>query len=77
MNYWSTTADSYATGVTDLTNGAGVPLLHATEVTNDGGGSTMTGNHGGIGELNLFYGPVLTMETTDYNSRAGELFINC
>jgi hypothetical protein len=77
MNDWSTTADSYATGVTNLANGADVPLLDATEVTNNGGGSTMTGNHGGIGELNLFYGLDLTMETTDYNSSAGEQVINC
>jgi hypothetical protein len=77
MNYWSTTADSYATGVSNVTNGAGVPLLDATEVTNNGGGSTMTGDHGGIGELKLVYGLDLTMQTTDYNSSAGEQVINC
>jgi hypothetical protein len=77
MNYWSTTADNYATRVANLTTGAGVPLLDATMVFNNGGGNTMMGNNGAIGELNLFYGLDPTMETTDYNSSAGELFINC
>jgi hypothetical protein len=63
--------------VANLTSGAGVPLLDATMVFNNGGGNTLTGNHGGVGELNLFYGLDPTLETTDYNSSAGELFINC
>jgi hypothetical protein len=77
MYYWSTTTDSYATRVTNLTSGNGVPLLDATKVTSNGGGNTLTGNHGGNGELNLFYGLSPTSETTDYNASAGEQFINC
>ena len=77
MNYWSNTADDYATRVANLMSGNGVPLLDATMVTNNGGGNTMMGNHGGAGEMNLFYGMDPTLETTDYNPAIGEQFINC
>jgi hypothetical protein len=77
MDYWSSSADDYATRVANLTSGIGVPLLDPTTVTSNGGGNTMTGNNGGVGELNLFYGLDRTMETTDYNSAIGEQFINC
>jgi hypothetical protein len=77
MAYWSNTSDDYATRVANLLNGTGVPRLDATIVHNNGGGNTMTGNHGGSGEMNLFYGLDPTMETTDYNPGIGEQFINC
>ena len=77
MNYWSNTTDDYATRVANLLSGNGVPLLDATMVTNNGGGNTMTGNHGGAAEMNLFYGLDPTLETTDYNPAIGEQFINC
>jgi hypothetical protein len=77
MNYWSTTADDYGTRVGNLLTGNGVPLLDATMVTNNGGGNTLMGNHGGGGEMNLFYGLDPTLETTDYNPAIGEQFINC
>jgi hypothetical protein len=75
MDYWSTTADNYATRVANLTSGNGVPLLDASTVTNNGGGNTMLGYHGGLTELNLFYGLDPALETTDYNPNAGEQFI--
>jgi hypothetical protein len=77
MAYWSSTTDDYATRVANLLSGNGVPLLNATMVTNNGGGNTLMGNHGGAGELNLFYGLDPTVETTDYNPAIGERFINC
>jgi hypothetical protein len=77
MNYWSNTTDDYATRVANLLSGNGVPLLDATMVTNNGGGNTLTGNHGGGSEMNLFYGLDPTLETTDYNPAIGEQFINC
>jgi hypothetical protein len=77
MNYWSSTADNYATRLGNLLSGSGVPLLDGTKVTNNGGGNTMIGHHGGTGEMNLFYGLDPTMETTDYNPAIGERFINC
>jgi hypothetical protein len=77
MDYWSSTADDYATRVANLLSGNGVPLLDATMVTNNGGGNTLLGNHGGGSEMNLFYGMDPTLETTDYNPAIGEQFINC
>ena len=77
MNYWSSIADDYDTRVGNLLSGSGVPLLDATMVTNNGGGNTLTGNHGGSGEMNLFYGLDPTLEMTDYNPGIGEQFINC
>jgi hypothetical protein len=77
MNYWSNTTDDYATRVANLLSGNGVPLFDATMVHNNGGGNTMLGNHGGAGEMNLFYGLDPTLETTDYNPALGEQFINC
>jgi hypothetical protein len=77
MNYWSTTADDYGTRVGNLLSGNGVPLLDATMVHNNGGGNTLTGNHGGPSELDLFYGLDPALETTDYNPALGEQFINC
>jgi hypothetical protein len=58
-------------------SGNGVPLLDATMVSNTGGGNTLMGNHGGAGEMNLFYGLDPTLETSDYNSAVGEQFVNC
>ena len=77
MNYWSGTSDDYATRVANLLNGTGVPRLDATIAHNNGGGNTLTGNHGGASELNLFFGMDPTLETTDYNAAIGEQFINC
>src|SRR5262249_49902110 len=77
MAYWSTTTDDYATRVANLLSGNGVPLLDASMVTSNGGGNTRMGNHGGAGEMNLFYGSDPTSETTDYNPAIGEQFINC
>jgi hypothetical protein len=77
MDYWSSTTDDYGTRVANLLSGNGVPLLDATMVTNNGGGNTLLGNHGGAGEMNLFYGLDPTLETTDYNAALGEQFINC
>ena len=77
MDYWSNTADDYGTRVANLLSGNGVPLVDATMVTNNGGGNTMMGNHGGAGEMNLFYGLDPTLETTNYNPALGEQFINC
>ena len=77
MNYWSSTADDYATRVANLMSGNGVPLFDATVVTNNGGGNAMMGNHGGATEMNLFYGMDPTLETSDYNPASGEQFINC
>jgi hypothetical protein len=76
MNYWSNTADDYATRVVNLLNGTGVPRLDATIAHNNGGGNTLMGNHGAA-EMNLFYGMDPTLETTDYNPTIGEQFINC
>jgi hypothetical protein len=77
MNYWSGTADDYGTRVGNLLSGSGVPLLDATMVFNNGGGNTLTGNQGGAGELNMFYGKDPALETTDYNPAIGEQFIYC
>jgi hypothetical protein len=77
MNYWSSTTDDYGTRVANLLSGNGVPLLGATMVTNNGGGNMLMGNHGGAGEMNLFYGLDPTLETTDYNPAIGEQFISC
>jgi hypothetical protein len=77
MDYWSNTADDYGTRVANLMSGNGVPLLDTTMVTNNGGGNTLTGNHAGAGEMNLFYGMDPTLEATDYNPAIGEKFINC
>ena len=77
MAYWSSTTDDYGTRVANLMSGNGVPLLDATMVSNTGGGNTLMGNHGGAGEMNLFYGMDLTLETTDYDPAIGEQFINC
>jgi hypothetical protein len=41
--YWAGT-DDYATRVSNLTSGSGVPLLDATTVTGNGGGNTLVGN---------------------------------
>jgi hypothetical protein len=75
MNYWCSTTDDYATRVANLLTGNGVPLLDATMVTNNGGGNTMMGNHGGMGEMNLFYGSA--SDVTDQNPGTGEQFVNC
>src|SRR5262249_47958331 len=56
MDYWSNTADDYGPRVPTLLSGNGVPLLDAPAVTNNGGGNTLMGNHGGAGEMTLFYG---------------------
>ena len=77
MKYWSSPTDDYATRVANQLSGNGVPLLDATMVHNNGGGNTLTGNHGGATEMNLFYGMDPTLETTDYNPTIGEQFINC
>jgi hypothetical protein len=77
MDYWSSTTDNYATRVANLLSGNGVPLLDWTMVFDNGGGNTLMGNHGGAGEMNLFYGWGPGLETTDYNSGIGEQFINC
>jgi hypothetical protein len=77
MAYWAGTADDYPTRIANLLSGSGVPLLDASMVSSNGGGNTLQGNGGGAGELNLFYGLDPTMETTDYNSAIGEVFINC
>jgi hypothetical protein len=77
MAYWSGTADDYATRVANLLSGTGVPLLDATKVTNNGGGNTLTGHHGGAAELNLYFGLAPALETTDYDPALGEQFINC
>jgi hypothetical protein len=77
MNYWSNTADDYATRVANLLGGNGVPLLDASMVTNNGGGNTLMGNHGGAAEMDLFYALDPMLETTDYNPAIGEQLINC
>jgi hypothetical protein len=48
--YWAGT-DPYATRVSNLETGSGVPLLDPTTVTGNGGGNTMTGSN----ELALIY----------------------
>ena len=55
MNYWSSTADDYATRVANLLSGNGVPLLDASMVHDNGGGNTLMGNHGGAGEMKLLW----------------------
>ena len=77
MDYWSDTTDDYGTRVGNLLSGNGVPLLDGTMVTSNGGGNMLMGNHGGAGEMNLFYGMDPTLETTDYNPAIGEQFIYC
>jgi hypothetical protein len=49
-SYWAGT-DPYATRVSNLTSGGGVPLLDASTVTGNGGGNTLTG----YGALALLY----------------------
>src|SRR5262249_52633622 len=61
----------------NLMSGNDVPLLDTSIVTSNGGGNTLMGNHGGSGEMNLFYGSDPSVETTDYNPGIGEQFINC
>jgi hypothetical protein len=46
MDYWSGTSDDYATRVSNLTSGNGVPLLDATTVTGNDGSNLMTGQGG-------------------------------
>ena len=77
MDYWSNTADDYATRVANLLSGNGVPLLDASMVTGNGPGNTLLGNHGGAGELNLFFGSDPASQTTDYNAAIGEQWIYC
>jgi hypothetical protein len=76
MAYWSGTADDYATRVSNLLSGNGVPLLDASMVFNNGGGNVLTGHHGGAGELNLYYGLDPALETTDFSAALGEIFKN-
>jgi hypothetical protein len=42
-SYWAG-SDDFATRVSNLTSGSGVPLLDATTVTGNGGGNTLVGN---------------------------------
>jgi hypothetical protein len=74
-DYWAGPND-YSTRVGNLTSGNGVPLLDATTVTNNGGGNTLLGHGGGVGELNLYYGLDPSQENTDYDPSIGEQFIN-
>jgi hypothetical protein len=52
IDYWSGTADDYATRVSNLLAGDGVPQLDPTTVTSNGGGNILTVGAGS----NLFYG---------------------
>jgi hypothetical protein len=69
MNYWSGTADDYATRVGNLLAGNGVPLLDATTVTSNGGGNTLNGLPG----LNLYYGTIA--DITDFDPSSGAVFV--
>ncbi len=62
MDYWTGSGDDYATRVSNLTSGNGVPLLDATTVTGNGGGNTLYGNGG----LDLYFGN-LDLDTYDWN----------
>jgi hypothetical protein len=63
--YWAG-SDDYATRVSNLTSGSGVPLLDATVVTGNGGGNVNTGN----GALALIFSDGLdTVSNFDGNSQ--------
>jgi hypothetical protein len=69
MDYWSGTSDDYATRVSSLLTGTGVPLLDPTTVTSNGGGNTLLGGPG----LNLFYGN--DTDVTDFDPTSGAVFV--
>jgi hypothetical protein len=69
MDYWSNTPDDYATRVSNLLAGNGVPLLDPTTVTSNGGGNTLIGGPGS----NLYYGN--DADTTDYDPTSGAVFV--
>ena len=77
MDFWSSSAYDYATRVSYLLGGVGVPRLDASTVTGNGDGNTLTGNHGGPTELDLFFGSDPNSQTTDYNPAIGEQWIKC
>jgi hypothetical protein len=70
MDYWSGTSDDYATRVSNLFSGNGVPLLDPSTVTSNGGGNTLMGGPG----LNLYYGN--DSDTTDFDPNSGAVFIS-
>jgi Ca2+-binding RTX toxin-like protein len=76
MAYWAGSADDYATRVSNLLNGNGVPILAPFDPTTgmgvigNGGGNTLTGNAG----LDLFYGN-LALDTYDWDP-ATETFVS-
>jgi hypothetical protein len=69
MDYWSGTSDDYATRVSNLFSGNGVPLLDPSTVTSNGGSNTLIG---GVG-LNLYYGN--SSDTTDFDPNSGAVFV--
>jgi hypothetical protein len=69
MDYWSGTLDDYATRVSNLMAGNGVPQLGPTTVTSNGGGNALIGGPG----LNLYYGN--SLDSVDYDSSSGALFV--
>jgi hypothetical protein len=70
MDYWSGTSDDYASRVSDLRAGNGVPRLDHTTVTSSGGGNTLTGGPG----LNLYYGN--GKDRTDFDPTSAAVFIH-
>jgi hypothetical protein len=77
MAFWSGSAYDYGTRVSYLLGGVGVPRLDASTVTGNGAGNILTGNHGGAGELDLFFGSDPASQMTDYNAAIGEQWIYC
>jgi hypothetical protein len=69
MDYWSGTSDDYATRVSKLLAGSGVPRLDAHAVTSNGGGNTLNGALGS----NLYYGN--TADMTDFDPKSAEVFV--
>ena len=69
MDYWSGTSDDYATRVSNLLAGNGVPLLDPSTVSSNGGGNTLTGGPG----LNLYYGN--DTDVADFDPSSGAVFV--
>src|SRR5262249_17819910 len=67
----------YAMRWDHLVNGGGSNepyLLNAMTVQSNGGGNTLTGQGGGAGELNLYFGNLDLADIADWDANPGEQF---
>ncbi|HEY4328355.1 MAG TPA: hypothetical protein VGN88_01365, partial [Phycisphaerae bacterium] len=74
MALWSTSTQSYASLVTAINTGAGVPALSKKTAHNSGKNITLLAHNGSTLDLNLYFGAALT-QPSDLDSAAGEQFI--